>query len=233
VPRAVLFDYGRTLVEFGYPHQELRAAMAAALPELGPGAPDAETAMREVLLPLEAELDALGEDEVVYMDVYERAWRRAGVTASRPALYRLLDLEQQVWDRHVRPAPDALATLAALRGRGLRTAIVSNAPFPPEMMRRQMGGLGFLEAVDAVVLSAEVGRRKPAPEIYLAGLRALGVAASDALYVGDRLLEDYEGPRRVGMAALLVTALAAAPPPPGVPVIGRLADLAERLAEPL
>jgi putative hydrolase of the HAD superfamily len=229
VPKAVLFDYGRTLVEFDYPRQELLAAMAAGLPGLGPGAPDAETAMREVLLPLEADLEALGEDEVVYMDVYERAWRRAGVTASRDALYRLLDLEQQVWDRHVRPAPDALATLAALRSRGLRTAIVSNAPFPPEMMRRQMGGLGFLAAVDAVVLSAEVGRRKPAPEIYAAGLRALSVAAADAVYVGDRLLEDYEGPRRVGMEALLVTALAAAPPPAGIPSIGRLAELGERL----
>ncbi|MEP7105829.1 MAG: HAD family hydrolase, partial [Chloroflexota bacterium] len=208
--RAVLFDYGRTLVEFDYPRAELLAAMAAALPELGPGAPDAETAMREVLLPLEAGLDTFGEDEVNYLDVYEQAWRRAGVTASRAALYRLLDAEQRVWDRHVRRAPDALATLAGLRARGLRTAIVSNATFPPEMMHRQMEGLGFLAAVDAVVLSAEVGRRKPAPEIYEAGLRALGVAAADALYVGDRVLEDYEGPRRVGMDAVLVTALAAA-----------------------
>lgn len=229
MPKAVLFDYGRTLVEFEYPERELRAAMAAALPELGPGAPDAETALREVLLPLEAELDALGEDEVVYMDLYERAWRRAGVAADREALYRVLDLEQQVWDRHVRPAPGALLTLAGLRARGLRTAIVSNAPFPPEMMRRQMTGLGFLAAVDAVVLSSEVGRRKPAPEIYLAGLRALGVAPADALYVGDRPLEDYEGPRRVGMQALLVTALAAAPAPPGVPSIERLTELGAHL----
>jgi len=229
VPRAVLFDYGRTLVEFDYPERELLVAMREALPLLGPGAPSAEQAMRDVLLPLEAELETLGEDEIDYLEVYERAWRRAGVEAPRDVLYQVLDREQRVWDRHVRPAPDALSTLSALRARGLRTAIVSNAPFPPEMMRRQMAGLGFLAAVDAVVLSAEIGRRKPAPELYQAGLRALGVAAAEALYVGDREVEDYEGPRRIGMEALLVTALAAVPPPPGVPTVATLAQLLDRL----
>jgi HAD superfamily hydrolase (TIGR01509 family) len=229
VVRAVLFDYGRTLVEFDYPERELLEAMREALPLLGPGAPAAEVVMRDVLRPLEAELDTFGEDEVDYLEVYEQAWLRAGVQAPRAVLYQVLDREQRVWDRHVRPAPDALLTLRALRERGLRTAIVSNAPFPPEMMRRQMAGLGFLAAVDAVVLSAEIGRRKPAPELYQAGLRALEVAAADALYVGDRVVEDYEGPRRIGMQAVLVAALAAEPPPPGVPSVATLGELLDRL----
>ncbi|TMF90120.1 MAG: HAD family hydrolase [Chloroflexi bacterium] len=199
--------------------------MRDAVPLLGPGAPDAETAVSEVLLPLERELETLGEDEVDYLQVYERAWRRAGVDAPRAVLYRVLDREQQVWDAHVRPLPDALPTLAGLRERGLRTAIASNAPFPPEMMRRQMRRLGFLDAVDAVVLSAEVGRRKPAPELYRAGLQAVGVGPDEALYVGDRLSEDYDGPRRLGMRALLLSSS----PPPGVEAISRLAELLERL----
>ncbi|OLE24950.1 MAG: hypothetical protein AUG49_12135 [Catenulispora sp. 13_1_20CM_3_70_7] len=225
VLKAVLFDYGKTLVEFDYPETELLVAMRDAVPLLGPGAPDAETAVSEVLLPLERELETLGEDEVDYLQVYERAWRRAGVDAPRAVLYRVLDREQQVWDAHVRPLPDALPTLAGLRERGLRTAIASNAPFPPEMMRRQMRRLGFLDAVDAVVLSAEVGRRKPAPELYRAGLQAVGVGPDEALYVGDRLSEDYEGPRRLGMRALLLSSS----PPPGVEAISRLAELLERL----
>ena len=225
VLKAVLFDYGKTLVEFDYPETELLVAMRDAVPLLGPGAPDAETAVSDVLLPLERELETLGEDEVDYLQVYERAWRRAGVDAPRAVLYRVLDREQQVWDAHVRPLPDALPTLAGLRERGLRTAIASNAPFPPEMMRRQMRRLGFLDAVDAVVLSAEVGRRKPAPELYRAGLQAVGVGPDEALYVGDRLSEDYDGPRRLGMRALLLSSS----PPPGVEAISRLAELLERL----
>jgi len=80
-----------------------------------------------------------------------------------------------------------------------------------------------------VALSAGGARRKPAPELYRAGLRALDVAAADALYVGDRVVEDYEGPRRVGMQAVLVTALAAERPPAGVPTVATLAELLDRV----
>ena len=125
----------------------------------------------------------------------------------------------------MRLAPDAVETLSALRARGTRTAIASNAPFPPAMMHRQVRENGLAERLDAVVFSSEVGRRKPAPELYLAALDRLGVAPADAVYVGDRVLEDYEGPRRLGMRAVLCTALARKPAPAAVPTIARLADV--------
>jgi putative hydrolase of the HAD superfamily len=225
VIRAVLFDYGLTLVTFRYPREELLSVLEQARPWLGPGAPDAETLMRTVLEPLEEELDTFGEDEVDYMDFYEAAWRRAGIDASREVLWRILDLEQGCWDRSLRLAPDALETLRTLRTRGLETAIASNAPFPPAMMHRQVRHHGLAERVDAVVFSSEVGRRKPAPELYQAALDRLGVVAAEALYVGDRVREDYEGPRRLGMRAILCTALARTPAPPEVPTVRRLAEL--------
>lgn len=39
------------------------------------------------------------------------------------------------------------------------------------------------------------------------------------------VLEDHEGPRRLGMRAVLCTALARRPPGDGVPTVARLADL--------
>jgi HAD superfamily hydrolase (TIGR01509 family) len=225
VVEAVLFDYGLTLVTSTYPRAELLQVLADVRPWLGAGAPGPETLMREVLEPLEDGLQALGEDEVDYMDLYERAWRRAGVQAPRETLYRILDLEQRCWDRTVRLAPDALQTLERMRSRGLRTAVASNAPFPPEMLHRQVHVNGIAQRVDAVVFSSEVGRRKPAPELYLAALGPLGVAPARALHVGDRVVEDYVGPRRLGMRAVLCTALARTEAPAGVPTIARLADL--------
>jgi HAD superfamily hydrolase (TIGR01549 family) len=223
--QAVLFDYGLTLVTFSFPRECLLAVLERFRPRLGAGSRSAEDLMRDVLEPLEHELDGYGEDEVDYLDFYERAWRRAGIAASRSLLYEVLDREQLCWDQAVRLAPGALHALERLRARGLRTAVASNAPFPPEMMRRQLRGNGIGERVDAVVFSAEVGRRKPAPELYRAALDALGVEASDSLYVGDRYAEDYEGPRRLGMRALLCTALARTPPPAGVPTIASLGEL--------
>jgi putative hydrolase of the HAD superfamily len=228
--RAVLFDYGLTLVSFTFPRAELLAVMEEVRPWLGPGAPRAEALMRDVLEPLEDDFDAIGHDEVDYMDLYERAWRRAGLDVPRETLYRILDMEQRCWDRAVRVAPDAMETLDRLRARGLRTAVASNAPFPPEMLHRQLRVNGVAERVDAVVFSSEVGRRKPAPELYLAALDRVGVAAADALYVGDRVVEDYDGPRALGMRAVLCTALARRPIPPHVPTIERLADLDRVLA---
>jgi putative hydrolase of the HAD superfamily len=184
--------------------------------------------MREVLEPLENRLDSFGEEEVDYMEYYEAAWRRAGIEVGREVLWRVLDLEQRCWDRSIRLAPDALETLAGLRGRGLRLGIASNAPFPPAMLHRQLRVNGIERAVDVAVFSSEVGRRKPAPELYQAALARLGVSASEALHVGDRVLEDYEGPRRLGMDAILCTALARTQLPDGIPTIASLSELLRR-----
>jgi HAD superfamily hydrolase (TIGR01509 family) len=222
---AVLFDYGLTLVSFTFPRDELLCVLDEARRWLGPDAPDAEALMRDVLEPLEADLDTIGEDEVDYLAFYDRAWRRAGLEVPADALYRILDMEQRCWDRAVRVAPGALEALDALRERGLRTAVASNAPFPPEMMHRQARLTGVAERVDAVVFSSEVGRRKPAPELYRAALDRLDVPAGEALYVGDREVEDFDGPGRLGMRAVLCTALARRPVRDGVPTIASLSEL--------
>jgi HAD superfamily hydrolase (TIGR01549 family) len=225
VVRAVLFDYGLTLVTFEYPRLELLRLLQAVRCWLGPGAPDPETLMHTVLEPLEEDLARMGEDEVDYMSFYEDAWRRAGLEVPRETLWRILDLEQLCWDLSLQLAEDAHCTLEELRFRGVRTAIASNAPFPAPMMHRQLRHHGLAQRLDAAVFSSEVGRRKPAPELYRAALDLLRVEPGDALYVGDRVVEDYEGPRRLGMRALLCTGLARTAPPPGIPAVGRLAEL--------
>jgi HAD superfamily hydrolase (TIGR01509 family) len=226
VLRAVLLDYGLTLVSFTFPRDELLCMLDEARRWLGPDAPDAKALMRDVLEPLEADLDTIGEDEVDYLAFYDRAWRRAGLEVPGDTLYRILDLEQRCWDGAVRVAPGALRALDTLRERGLRTAVASNAPFPPAMMHRQARLTGIAERMDAVVFSSEVGRRKPAPELYLAALDRLAVPAAEALYVGDREVEDYDGPRRLGMRAVVCTALARRPAGDGVPTIAGLDELA-------
>jgi len=93
------------------------------------------------------------------------------------------------------------------------------------MMHRQVTSNGIAQLMDAVLFSSQFGRRKPAPEIYRAALEAVGVPADRALFVGDRVREDYEGPRAVGMRAVICTAHAAEIPPDGIPTIATLAEL--------
>jgi HAD superfamily hydrolase (TIGR01549 family) len=224
--KAILFDYGLTLVTFEYPTADLLEVLETVRPWLGPDPPTAEWLLFHVLHPLEEDLDRFGsEDEVDYLAFYERAWQRAGLTVPRDVLYRILDLEQQCWDCSVRVAAGALELIDRLRAAGRRTGICSNAPFPPEMMLRQLRANGIAERMDTVVFSSAVGRRKPAPEPYLAALGDLQLPAESVLFVGDKVREDYEGPLALGMRAVLCTQLARVPPPAGVPAIESLADL--------
>lgn len=226
---AVLFDYGRTLVTFAYPTQDLLGVMERFRPRieqaLGAAAPAADALLRDVLMPLEKHIESPGEDEVKYADVYRDTWRRAGLDLPDELLHEILDAEQQCWDRAVRVDPDALKVLEWLAEQGIKRAVCSNAPFPPEMLQRQVTFNGVAQLMDSVIFSSQFGRRKPAPEIYRAALDAVGVAAGRALFVGDRVREDYEGPRAVGMRAVICTAHAVEKPPEDIPTIASLAEL--------
>jgi putative hydrolase of the HAD superfamily len=62
--------------------------------------------------------------------------------------------------------------------------------------------MGLAERLDFAVFSSEVGKRKPHPAIFERALEALEVAASDAVFVGDRLLEDVRGAGELGMTTV-------------------------------
>ena len=226
---AVVFDYGRTLVTFEYPAAELEAVVERFRPGIalatGLPAPAAEDVMRRVMLPLEELVDSPAHEEVHYLDVFGAAWRRAGLALPDSLLYAILDAEQLVWDAAARVDSAGLQVLSWLGANGFKRAVCSNAPFPPEMMLRQVEKNGVAALMEAVVFSSQVGFRKPAAGLYRAALAALDVAPERALFVGDRVREDYEGPVAVGMRAVICTAHAVDRPGDGIPTIASLSDL--------
>ena len=225
----VLFDYGQTLVTFTYPKSKLLEVIGNFRPTIeetiGAPAPAAEVILEEVLMPLEEYVSSESEDEVDWLQVAKASWERAGMALPDGLLYEIVDAEQRCWDGIVKVDPGAVGVLSLLGSRGIRRAICSNAPFPPEMMRRQVETNGIGALMDAVVFSSMVGRRKPAPEMYEAALEAIGVAPGRALFVGNRVREDYEGPRWLGMRAVICSAHNSGPAPAGIPSIASLGDL--------
>jgi len=75
--------------------------------------------------------------------------------------------------------------------------------------------------LDGVVTSAEFGVRKPAPEIFEHALGLAGVAAHEAMHIGDSLAEDVAGARAAGIEAVLINR-DGDPGPPGVRTITAL-----------
>jgi putative hydrolase of the HAD superfamily len=120
--------------------------------------------------------------------------------------------------------PDVLPALAELRERGLTLVIVSNWDCSlPEWLRPA----GITELVDGVVTSAEVGAPKPDPRVFERALAIAGVAAVEALHVGDKLDNDVEGAGAAGVRAVLLQR--EGEPPAGVEAIRSLRELAALL----
>ena len=205
---AVLFDLGNTLA--AYYHAD----------EFGPILADAIGAVRDELrrrgscdVPLGAALSAaLAENREAsdyrFKPMIERLERIFGMPLASDS-----SLATTLCSQFLAPIfaigrlyEDALPALAQLRSAGIRTAIVSNAPWgsPPELWRGELRRLGLSDAVDAVVLCGDVGWRKPAPEIFRSAMSRLGCRAADCIFVGDDLRWDIEGSASVGMRPLLI-----------------------------
>jgi phosphoglycolate phosphatase len=83
--------------------------------------------------------------------------------------------------------PGAAEMLRALHERGLRLAVCSNKAV--EFTRELMAMFGVDSVLDAVLGPEDVQRPKPAPDMLLTALQRLGVPATDALYVGDMVVD--------------------------------------------
>ncbi|HEX3331346.1 MAG TPA: HAD family hydrolase, partial [Gaiellales bacterium] len=71
--------------------------------------------------------------------------------------------------------------------------------------RADLAGQGIGGRVDAVVVSGEVGFRKPHPRFYAAVLEALGAEPDAVMFVGDTFRDDVLGPAGAGMQTCLAT----------------------------
>lgn len=94
---------------------------------------------------------------------------------------------------------DVLATLAALRGRGLVLGLLSNTERDLDLFVAHHG----LD-VDAVLTSRMHGKTKPHGGIFQRMVELLGVAPGEAAMVGDTVDDDIEGARAIGMSAILL-----------------------------
>ncbi|HYJ61598.1 MAG TPA: HAD-IA family hydrolase [Actinomycetota bacterium] len=104
---------------------------------------------------------------------------------------------------------DVVVTLAALRAAGVRTALISNCD---HFARHVVDRLELRERFDAVILSYEVGAKKPSPEIYAAALAAVGdVTPGDAVFVDDQT-SYCDGARDTGIDTRLIVRPDVAPP---------------------
>jgi len=215
IPRAVLFDFSGTL--FRLEEDDSWFAGIEVDEQAVDGHVQAEL-MRRLTAPTGASVDmderarrAWSNRDLephLHREAYLHVLRESGVADHHAAT---------LYDRVVDPAswtpyPDTAAVLAGLHGQGVRTAVVSNIAFD---IRPAFVTLGVADHVDEFVLSYEVGAVKPTAEIFQIALERVGVAAQDALMVGDSEEADG-GAVAVGCRFALVDPLPTAQRPNGL-----------------
>lgn len=202
---AVVFDYGHTLLDVTWDDAARRRGEQRLLHVLGDpvGADRFHDAVECELSSAQASAGEFGE--IDYPAVAAAALRSLGADPPPALLARAIAAEVTGGDEPRRLQPDALGLLDDLRRRGLRLGVVTNTVDPPELVSELIARDGVRERIDALVLSSELGLRKPAPAIYRAVLDELGVPAGATLFVGDRVAEDVSGPAAAGMLTCLAT----------------------------
>jgi putative hydrolase of the HAD superfamily len=97
--------------------------------------------------------------------------------------------------------PQAAAVLAELERRGYVLGMASNYD---SRLRSVAAGLPHLRPLRHLVISSDVGWRKPAPEFFTALCERTGLEPSAVLFVGDDRANDYDGATAAGHPAVLV-----------------------------
>ena len=169
-----------------------------------PAAVDAFFAQYELILLREAGAD-------VPLDTAGRIWRRVRVAPKEMALF-----------------PDAKQTLAAVKAMGVALGVISNIGAE---LDGWLDRLGIAADLPVRATSGTVGVAKPHPAIFQAALDAAGVAACEAVHVGDSVDGDVEGALRAGLTPVYVQRDASAPAPEGVRVAASLGEAAQAVRE--
>lgn len=138
-------------------------------------------------------------------------WRRivSKVLPEVPDPERAFD---ELWDHFAgswQCFADVAPALRAIHEAGIAVCVGSN--FDSRLRQVVMGLPDLAWAVDALVISSEVGFRKPHPSFFEAVCLRLGLPASEILCVGDDLENDVRGAMRAGLSALLLDRAAQRP----------------------
>jgi putative hydrolase of the HAD superfamily len=113
---------------------------------------------------------------------------------------------QELWQHFARPdkwklLADVEALFAELSRRELKLAVASNFD---GRLRPVLAGLSASQRLDEIVISSEVGWKKPAPQFFAELARRLQCEPGEILFVGDHLGNDYEGASAAGLRAVLL-----------------------------
>lgn len=195
---AVVFDWGGTLSSFAEVDLEDMWTLAARHFD-----PDREREIRKHLLAVENETFARSvtdQRSATLREILEQASAELGLDVTEAVLEEAGTHYLDSWTPHIVHEPDAVATLAELKRRNLRTGLLSNTHWPRAFHEHFLERDGLAHLLDVRLYTSELHHMKPHPSVFAEALAQLGVDdPSKAVFVGDRLHDDVFGGRQAGL----------------------------------
>jgi HAD superfamily hydrolase (TIGR01509 family) len=101
------------------------------------------------------------------------------------------------------PFPEVHAVLSQLRSDGIVLGLITNSYLPMRMRDAELIGHDLIDFFNACRYSAaDAGYLKPHANVFMTALKSIGIAPSEAIFVGDSLTADVMGAKGVGMRAV-------------------------------
>ncbi len=187
--RAVIFDLDNTLVDFVAMKRHAIDAAIGAMMDAGINLSHIQIKSRidkiyeELGWEYQQVFDKLLKESLGYVD---HRMLSAGIIAYRRAREAAL-----------KPFPHVTATLMHLVKKGVKLAVLSDAPAREAWLR--LCYINFHHIFDVVVTFDDTGERKPSPKPFLLALEKLQVDPHEAIMIGDWAERDMVGAKNVGM----------------------------------
>jgi len=192
-PKAVLFDLDDTLLDRAPTFEQYIASFRQRYANNLDACDD--KFLRECIL----EADSVGyrlRAEMAQYLIDRLPWR------DRPSVDELVASYRADFLAAARLSAGTIELLDLLHDRSIKTGVITNGE--TAVQRNKLERLGLAKRMDAIVVSAEFGSKKPDPAIFRFALDQLGVKPNEAWFIGDHPDFDIAAAEAVGMTAFWI-----------------------------
>lgn len=133
----------------------------------------------------------------------EKLFKQLGLAQSEELANQFIDHFYEVVQESIVICDGAVEMLESLKANDYRTGLISNTIFPPRHHEQDVVQYSLAPCLDFRIYSSAFGFRKPHESIYREGLKQIDLPASEVIYVGDRFIEDVQGPQAIGIKGIL------------------------------
>jgi putative hydrolase of the HAD superfamily len=232
--KAVLFDLGETLVDFGKikATQLFRQGARLSYDYLkSSGQPvvnfECYCWVNMVILRIRHLIGRITKKDFDSLELLRKVGTRVGVRLAPDQWRHFAWLWYEPLSKMATIEPTIKDTLITLKGLRLKLGILSNTFVNADSLEKHLEQLGLLDFFSVRLYSYQFDFRKPDLRIFEIAAERLDEAAENILYVGDRIDMDIEPALEIGMQPVLKAAYtnAGKTPPDGAFKINQISEL--------